>query len=94
MVAEDALYDALARGRIAGAAIDVWYDYKPEPDEDGRRFPFHHPFQRLENVILSPHRGASPMSDLGRWDEVITNLRRLTDGRRDLLNVVDLERGY
>lgn len=96
VIDEAALYRALAGGAIAGAALDVWYDYRPEPDDRGRRYPYApaHPFHELPNVVLSPHRAASPFDDLGRWDEVIENIRRVADGRTDLLNLVDLERGY
>ena len=79
---------------IAGAAIDVWYDYRPEQDETGRKYPYDHPFHELDNVVLSPHRGASPMDDLHRWNEVIENISRYSRGRTDFLNQVDLERGY
>lgn len=94
VVNEDALFEALQSGFLAGAAIDVWYDYRPEPDEQGRLFPWHRPFHELGNVVLSPHRAASPFDDLERWDEVIENLKRISAGRDDLLNVVDCQRGY
>jgi phosphoglycerate dehydrogenase-like enzyme len=94
VVNEEALFEALSNGTIAGAAIDVWYEYRPEPDVDCRKFPFHYPFHELDNVVLSPHRGASPMDDLERWDEVIENITRFAQGRKDLLNKVDLNRGY
>ena len=93
---EQALFEALSEGRIAGAAIDVWWDYDPQPDAEGRRFPFdatRYPFHELPHVLLSPHRAASPFADIGRWAEVIENLRRYAEGA-PLLNVVDLERGY
>lgn len=103
VVDEEALYTALKEGRIAGAAIDVWYDYRPEPDADGRKFPYRLPFHELDNVVLSPHRGASPLTDLARWDEVVENITRFAAGRRggpnargetQLLNIVDIEAGY
>jgi phosphoglycerate dehydrogenase-like enzyme len=94
VIKEKALYDALSHHIIAGAAIDVWYDYQPESDAEGKKYPFHYPFHKLENIILSPHRGASPMDDLRRWDEVIDNIHRFAEGRVDFINVVDLERGY
>ncbi|MGQ4911073.1 MAG: NAD(P)-dependent oxidoreductase [Candidatus Thorarchaeota archaeon] len=94
VIEEKALFRALKEQTIAGAALDVWYEYKPEPDSEGRRFPFHYPFNELENVVLSPHRAASPMDDLERWNEVIENIKRFAQGRDDLLNIVDLERGY
>lgn len=46
IVNEDALFDALAAGRIAGAALDVFVGE-----------PFHQPhrFAQLDNVLLAPH---------------------------------------
>jgi phosphoglycerate dehydrogenase-like enzyme len=94
VIDEDALFKVLSEKTIAGAAIDVWYEYRPEPDENERKYPFHHPFHELDNVVLSPHRGPSPMDDLERWNEVIENITRFAQGRTDFLNIVDLERGY
>jgi phosphoglycerate dehydrogenase-like enzyme len=52
VVDEDALYEALARGTIAGAALDVWYRYPTggEPTPPG-----HRPFHTLPNVLMTPH---------------------------------------
>ena len=94
IVDEEALYNALQQKIIAGAGIDVWYEYRPEPDVDLRKYPFNFPFHELDNIVLSPHRGASPMDDLGRWDEVIENITRFSEGRKDFINVVDLDRAY
>ena len=92
---EEALFNALKNKTIHSAAIDVWYEYKPEPDKDGKQFPFSFPFNTLDNVLLSPHRAASPFSDLDRWgDDFLENLSRLGAGRKDFLNVVDLDLGY
>lgn len=94
VIDEEALYQALAENQLAGAAIDVWYEYNPEPDTTGKKYPFHFPFHELDNVVLSPHRGASPMDDLMRWDEVIENIRRFAEGKDEFINVVQLDRGY
>jgi phosphoglycerate dehydrogenase-like enzyme len=94
VIDEEGLYTALKERAIAGAAIDVWYQYTPEPDMNGRKFPFNYPFHELDNVILSPHRGMSPFGDLERWQEVIENIRRFAAGRTDFLNIVDIESGY
>jgi D-3-phosphoglycerate dehydrogenase len=49
IINEDALYNALAEGAIAGAALDV---YSQEPPENRR-------FVELENCLVTPHLGAS-----------------------------------
>ncbi len=94
VVHEESFYNALKGGGIAGAGIDVWYNYGCEPDENGEKHPASFPFHKLDNVVLSPHRGASPMNDLRRWDEVIENLSRLARGETEFINTVVLERGY
>jgi phosphoglycerate dehydrogenase-like enzyme len=52
IVDEKALYDALAGGRLAGAALDVWYRY---PSAAGPTAPATLPFHELSNVIMTPH---------------------------------------
>jgi phosphoglycerate dehydrogenase-like enzyme len=94
VINEADFYKALKNKTITGAAIDVWYDYQTKPDENGERHPANFSFHELENVVLSPHRAASPFSDLKRWDEVIENISRFASGRTDFLNIVDLENEY
>lgn len=94
IVNEKDLYEALKKGTISGAAIDVWYNYSPKKDRRGREFPFDYPFHKLKNLVMSPHRAASPFNDLQRWDEVIENLKRAAAGRTDFLNLVDLGEEY
>jgi phosphoglycerate dehydrogenase-like enzyme len=48
LVVEEALLDALANRRIAGAAIDV-YDVEPLPK--------HHPYRSAHNLLATPHIG-------------------------------------
>ncbi len=49
IINEDALYNALAKGAMAGAALDV---YPTEPPENTR-------FTESENCLVTPHLGAS-----------------------------------
>jgi len=94
VIEENALYQVLKNKKIAGAAIDVWYNYKPEADEAGRKYPFNLPFYELDNVVLSPHRGASPMDDPYRFDDIIYNLNEILEHSPQLKNIIDFERGY
>ena len=94
VIEEEALYNALKEKRILGAAIDVWYEYRAEPDEEGRTRPYNFPFHELDNIVLSPHRSASPLDDLERWGEVVENVKRVAEDRTDFLNLVDLDEEY
>jgi len=81
IVDEAALVEALRRGLLAGAALDV-FDVEPLPTDS--------PLRTLENVILAPHRGAATREAETRLIEVVgENLRRVLDGRPPL-NVVNL----
>ena len=53
VVDEQALYDALAAGRIGGAVIDTWYRY-PTDGEPGPS-PGRLPFAELANLVMTPH---------------------------------------
>jgi phosphoglycerate dehydrogenase-like enzyme len=52
IVDEMALYKALSSGRLAGAALDVWYRYPATP---GAAQPATQPFHELPNLIMTPH---------------------------------------
>ena len=86
IIDEDALYAALRDGTIGGAAIDVWWQYPTaaEPQRRGSR----HPFEKLPNVIMTPHNSGWTVGMVRRrWDEVAENLRRFTRGET-LINIV------
>lgn len=51
LIDEDALYDALAAGRIGGAAIDVWWDAPQGTDAPAVVARF----AGLDRVVLTPH---------------------------------------
>ncbi len=80
-----AVYNALRDGRLAGAAIDVWYQY---PDGDGPQLPSDAPFHELPNTILTPHNaGYTEGTMRHRWVAIAENIRRLLAGE-PLENVV------
>jgi len=79
VVDEVALYEALARRRLAGAAIDVWYRY-PSAAEPAP-LPSTLPFHELDNVILTPHSsGLTRQTFDRRVDDIVANLERLERG--------------
>lgn len=85
IVVERDLVEALERGTIAGAALDV-FEREPLPADS--------PLWHMENVILTPH---SSGGFRGFWDAVVDlfldNLDRYLRGA-PLRNLVDLRRGY
>ena len=85
IVDEAALMDALERGEIGGAGLDV------VPQEP---LPLDHPLWRMDNVIITPHAaGGSP----NRPDRIVNlfceNLGRLI-ADEPLLSVIDKRKGY
>lgn len=94
IIDEKSFFESLKSGSIAGAAIDVWYNYRPEKNKEGKEYPYSFPFHKLKNVLLSPHRAASPFDNIDRWDEVTENIFRLAEGKEEFVNVVDLDKEY
>lgn len=85
LVDEAALADALAPRKIAGAALDVT-EREPLPPES--------PLWKLDNLLLTPHMSAVSESLWPRQTELLLeNLERWFSGR-ELINLVDLKRGY
>jgi D-3-phosphoglycerate dehydrogenase / 2-oxoglutarate reductase len=81
LVDEAALYEALAKGRIAGAGLDV---FAVEP------LPAGSPLRELPNVLLTPHcAGGSIEAVVAMANRCVDNLLAIRDGRpvgEDLLN--------
>ena len=85
MIDEAAMVDALSRGRIKGAALDV-FDREP--------LPAGHPFYSLQNVLLSPHCADHTPDWLERAMQFfLDQFERFRTGV-PLHNVVDKKLGY
>jgi phosphoglycerate dehydrogenase-like enzyme len=75
IVDEDALYHALARRTIAGAALDVWYRYPRDPVPTA---PAARPFHELPNVLMTPHvSGCTDGTLEARAKLIAENIRRI-----------------
>jgi phosphoglycerate dehydrogenase-like enzyme len=86
IVDEDALYHALARRTIAGAALDVWYRYPRGP---GATAPATRPFHELLNVLMTPHvSGATDGTLDARAKLIAENIARIARGEPPLNRVV------
>ncbi|WP_280221456.1 D-isomer specific 2-hydroxyacid dehydrogenase family protein [Nocardia neocaledoniensis] len=85
LIDTDALVDALSRGVIGGAGLDVT---DPEPLPDG------HPLWTLPNAIITPHDSNPPQLRLAAFaDHVGANVARFVAGE-PLLAIIEPERGY
>lgn len=73
IVDEDALVEALEKGQLAGAGLDVW---RHEPEIDPRLL-------ALPNVVLTPHMGSATLEGrVASAEKVIANIRSWADGHR------------
>lgn len=78
VVEEDALYEALTSGSIAGAGLDVWWS---TPTTAGDR-PSRHAFESLQNVVLTPHQsGQTEDTFINRARDIAANIAALEAGR-------------
>jgi phosphoglycerate dehydrogenase-like enzyme len=85
VIDERALVDALRRGGIAGAGLDVFEEEPLLPSS---------PLWSLPNVILTPHAaGATPRYFERALELFVANLQRYLEGR-PLRNLVDHKLGY
>ena len=93
VIDEDALYLALAEGRLFGAGLDVWYRYPEDRHSRSSTLPATRPFHELANVVMSPHRA----DEVEGWQrhavtDVLATLQDVKAGGSR--NLVDLDRGY
>lgn len=93
IISENALFSALKEGILAGAALDVWYNY-PGKNQEGPVFPSNTPIYELPNVVISPHKSSNTADAINAMiDDTLENIRSyLLTGKTK--NTVDKERYY
>jgi phosphoglycerate dehydrogenase-like enzyme len=85
IVDENALFDALQSGRLAGAGLDVT-EVEPLPEES--------PLWDAPNLVITPHIAGDSVEKERRCVEILReNLQRYASGET-LVNVIDKQRGY
>ena len=83
-VDEEALYEALRSGRIAGAGLDV---HAHEPRGPADRFAL------CDNVVLTPHiAGGSRLGVLAEIAAIYANIHAVLSGHFPPYGIIDLER--
>ena len=92
VVDEDAVYNALISGKLSGYGSDVWWR-APKRGESESFVSEKHRFEKLDNVILSPHRAGFSENSLPHLDDVIINLGKLINGEK-LINIVNVKDGF
>jgi phosphoglycerate dehydrogenase-like enzyme len=81
VVDEDAVYDAVKAGQIAGAVLDV---FKNEP-----YMPAGKNLRELDNVIMTPHIGSSTTEACNRMAEsCLKNISLANSGKFELMNII------
>lgn len=73
VVEYNALYNALTEGRIAGAALDVYYQEPTGPEKE--------PLLSLDNVFATPHLGGTTNEVIDNHSRMVENdIKRLLNG--------------
>ncbi len=85
IIDEEALIENLSSGKVGKAALDV-FEEEPLPKDN--------PLWEMENVYISSHNSwVSEMNHERRFKIAYENMKRYINGK-ELLNLVDLKRGY
>ncbi|MBK3495821.1 D-2-hydroxyacid dehydrogenase [Viridibacillus sp. YIM B01967] len=86
LVATDVLMNALIEAEIAHAVLDV-YEEEPLPSD--------HPFWQMTTVTVSPHVSSHSSRYMERSLEIFKpNLRKWLVGDNELINKMDITKGY
>ncbi|MEA3337035.1 MAG: NAD(P)-dependent oxidoreductase [Chloroflexota bacterium] len=96
IVDEEAFYNAIVAGKLRAAGSDVWYNYPDSRESRTNTPPSRFPFNELDNMVMSPHRGAafgSPYTERMRMLH-LAQLFNAANRGETIPNRVDLARGY
>lgn len=93
VINQRALYHYLRRKKIAGAAIDTWWNYPKYKEARKNTFPADYNFDEFENFIFSPHRASHvEKKEFFRIDDLVKIISNLNNGK--IINKVNKKNGY
>ncbi len=91
IINEKDLYQALKQKKIAGAILDAWYNY-PSTKNKNCFSPSKYDFNKLKNVLMTPHLSALSQNLIERRIKVILqNIESLEKGKK-LKNIIYYEK--
>lgn len=88
IIDEDALYIALKNNIIGGVAMDTWYNNPKSPYDQNCKASLKHPFEKLDNLVMSPHRAAMIDGELPHLNDAVLNINRALIGLEPI-NIVN-----
>ncbi len=87
IINESDLYNALKKKLIGGAIIDTWFRYPQSKEQNGFK-PSKFLFNKMKNVVMSPHISAWSENMIERRSKVISNNINRLYTKKSLINVV------
>ncbi len=85
------LLDNLNTGHVAGAGLDVWYQYPSRGNSNA--LPCIETLLSHPNLVASPHRAGFVQDELPHLDDVVSNLV-LIESNNPPLNLINLKHKY
>jgi lactate dehydrogenase-like 2-hydroxyacid dehydrogenase len=93
IINEQDLFEHLKENKHAIAALDVWYNYPHDRKNPTNVFQ-NHPFEELDNVVMSPHSAFKVHKREAAFaKDIITNIS-LVMRNEDPINQLNLDLGY
>ena len=93
IIKEQDLFEHLRENQNAIAALDVWYNY-PQNRKDPTNVFQNHPFEKLDNVVMSPHSAFKVHEREAAFaEDIITNIS-LIFRNEEPINQINLDLGY
>ncbi|MFW9906214.1 MAG: 2-hydroxyacid dehydrogenase [Candidatus Thorarchaeota archaeon] len=93
IINEQDLFEHLKENKHAIAALDVWYNY-PQDRKNPINVFQNHPFEELDNVVMSPHSAFKVHEREAAFaEDIITNIM-LVMRNEDPINRLNLDLGY